>query len=160
MKTFFRWGLLVLLPICLNIQSVTAQIQWTPDQKAVWQTETSITDLLVKGDWQTAATYYDDSYQGWPISSPIPIPKSELVDEVSYRMSQGGKYIFWNIVPIIIWVKGDYAYTDYYYQSIWQDKEGKKTTNHGKWLDVLMKKNGKWLLVGDHGGADMHPPRE
>jgi hypothetical protein len=22
----------------------------------------------------------------------------------------------------------------------------------GRWTDILMKKNGKWMLVGDHGG--------
>ncbi len=29
------------------------------------------------------------------------------------------------------------------------DKEDRSS---GKWTDILMKKDGKWMLVGDHGG--------
>ena len=47
--------------------SVTAQsTKWTAEQQDVWKTETAITDLWLKGDWQSALDYYDDSYQGWP----------------------------------------------------------------------------------------------
>ena len=60
---------------------------------------------------------------------------------------------------MVIWVKGDFAYTDYYYQAIWQDKDGKKTNERGKWLDILMKKNGTWVLIGDHGGQDPAPAK-
>ena len=29
---------------------------------------------------------------------------------------------------------------------------GKSNTEKGRWTDILMKKNGTWMLVGDHGG--------
>ena len=78
---------------------------------------------------------------------------------MNYMVSQGGKLLYWNAIPMVIWVKGDFAYTDYYYQAIWQDKDGKKTNERGKWLDILMKKNGIWVLVGDHGGEDPAPAK-
>jgi hypothetical protein len=33
-----------------------------------------------------------------------------------------------------------------------EGSDGKATTEKGRWTDILMKKNGKWMLVGDHGG--------
>lgn len=135
--------------------SVAAQsTKWTTEQQDVWKTETAITDLWLKGDWKSALAYYDDSYQGWPNRSPIPIPKENMAANMNYNMSEGGKLLFWNAVPMVIWVKNNFAYTDYYYRAVWQDKDGKKTNEHGHWLDILMKNGDKWVLVGDHGGAD------
>ena len=138
----------------LAATSAFAQLEWTKDQKDVWQTETAITDAWMKNDIQTANQYYDDSYQGWPNRSPVPIPKANMEKSMNYSQSEGGKLLFWDAIPLVIWVKGDFAYADYYYRAVWADKDGKKSNEHGRWLDVLMKKGGKWVLVGDHGGAD------
>lgn len=157
MKKVFQWSFFVFL--LGAITPASAQIQWTPEQKAVWKTETAITDLWMKGDNLASLAYYDDSYQGWPINAPIPIPKENMATGMNYMMTLGNKLVFWNAVPIIIWVKGDFAYTDYYYRAVYQDKDGKKTNEHGRWMDVLMKKDGKWVLIGDHGGEDPNPKK-
>ncbi len=65
MKAFTRNGIVALLAAYLTINVGHAQIQWTPEQKAVWKRETAITDAWIKGGQQTANSYYDDSYQGW-----------------------------------------------------------------------------------------------
>lgn len=111
----------------------------------------------MKGDFQAGFEYYDDSYQGWQNGNPVPISKSDMIKNINYGISLGVKAIFYNAIPTTIWVNGNYAYTDYYYDLVWLNKDGKKTSEHGRWLDVLMKKNGKWLLVGDHGGEDPSP---
>ncbi len=152
-KIFF--GALAIVAGCLAVNTASAQIQWTPEQKAVWKTEAAIFNDFVSG--QDPSEYYDDSYQGWQLKSPIPIPKANMDKAVSYYRSEGGKYLFFDAVPVVIWVKGDFAYTDYYYRAVYQDKDGKKTNDHGRWLDVLMKKGDTWVLVGDHGGSDVTP---
>ncbi|HUZ58357.1 MAG TPA: hypothetical protein VMU83_06210 [Hanamia sp.] len=157
MKKVIQWSFFVFL--LGAITPAFSQLVWTPEQKAVWKTETAITDLWMKGDNMASLAYYDDSYQGWSYASPIPIPKANMATAMNYGMTLGRKLVFWNAVPIVIWVKGDFAYTDYYYRAVYQDKDGKKTYEHGKWLDVLMKKDGKWVLVGDHGGADPVPKK-
>jgi len=30
--------------------------------------------------------------------------------------------------------------------------KAKKEWEKGRWTDILMKKDGKWMMVGDHGG--------
>ena len=159
MKKLFLFSTVGLFSALLETTSAYAQIEWTSEQKAVWATETAITDAWLKGDWQAGMVYYDESYQGWPNNSPIPIPKDNMEKSMSFSNTQGGKLLFWDAIPLVIWVNGNFAYTDYYYRAVWQDKDGKKSNEHGRWLDVLMKKNGKWVLVGDHGGEEHEPSK-
>lgn len=159
MKKVIQWGLFLFLSGVIT--SASAQIQWTPEQKSVWKTETTIFDLMMKGDLQSALTYYDDSYQGWnsDASIPIPISKSEMETSANFHLAEGGKFIFHNVVPVVIWVNGNYAYADYYFEAMWENKDGKRTNEHGRWTDILLKKDGKWMLVGDHGGS-VHEPQK
>ena len=47
----------------------------------------------------------------------------------------------------------DIAVVHYYYTTITKNKKnGKKTTEKGKWTDVIINDRGKWKLVADHGG--------
>ena len=58
------------------------------------------------------------------------------------------------LTPVAIWVKGDFAYSDYFYSMITKDNEtGEKENSEGTWTDILMKKDGKWLLIGDRAGS-------
>ncbi len=61
-------------------------------------------------------------------------------------------HVLHTLTPVTIWVKGDFAYVNYFYAQLEKDKDGKEKPSSGKWTDILMKKNGKWVLVGDHGG--------
>lgn len=158
MKATLRFCLLSLILGSMAVTTASAQLAWTPDQKAVWKTETTIFGDFVNG--QNPSEYYDDSYEGWPLRSPVPIPKTNMEKAASYHKLQGDKILFFDAVPIVIWVKGNFAYTDYYYQAVYQDKDGKKTPEQGRWLDVLMKKGDKWVLVGDHGGRDAAPAKK
>jgi len=40
----------------------------------------------------------------------------------------------------------------YYYTQVSESNDGKSNTEKGRWTDILMKKNGAWMIVGDHGG--------
>lgn len=157
MKKLIQWSLFIVL--FGTITPAFSQLEWSPAQKEVWKTETTITDLFMKGDFQAAYAYYDESYMGWNNSMPAPMPKSSMMKEIAYEVSLGGKFDYYNAVPVVIWVNGNYAYADYYYSAVFSDKDGKKMNEHGRWLDVLMKKDGKWLLVGDHGGSDPSPTK-
>jgi len=157
MKKTMLSGIFCLIAGCFAVNTATAQLAWTPEQKAVWKTETTIFNDFVSG--QNPSEYYDDSYMGWQMRSPVPVPKANMENASAYMLAQGGKYLFFDAIPVVIWVKGDFAYTDYYYRAVYQDKDGKKVNDHGRWLDVLMKKGDKWVLVGDHGGSDPAPAK-
>ena len=144
---------------CLAVKTASAQLAWTPEQKAVWKTETTMDDLFMKKDYQDAWAYIDDSYMGWRNDLVVLRTKDTRIALTKYLISQGGKVDFDETVPIAIWVNRNYAYADYYYHEIWENKEGVRTRDHGRWMDVFMKKGDKWMLVGDHGRSDLGPPK-
>jgi ketosteroid isomerase-like protein len=95
--------------------------------------------------------YFDDTYQGWSYDNETPGNRNDAVKSLGYWFSKG-KVQYYIIKPSRIWVNGDFAYAHYYYTQVAEGPDGKPNTERGRWTDILMKKDGKWMLVGDHGG--------
>ena len=125
--------------------------QWSAEQKEVWTTVKAYNDLGTKADVQGFLSYFDDSYCGWSNSLDTPQGKDEVAIYVKYWFPNS-KTLYSTITPAKIWVNGNFAFVHYYYTQYTEDKEGKKEWEKGRWTDILMKKDGKWVMVGDHGG--------
>ena len=125
--------------------------QWTDAQKEVWATVEAYNDLGAKGDAQGFLSYFDDSYCGWSYVLDAPDGKDETITAINYWFANS-KTLYYTLTPAKIWVNGDFAFVHYYYTQYTEDNEGKKEWEKGRWTDILMKKDGKWLMVGDHGG--------
>jgi hypothetical protein len=148
MKKAILFGALAVVTGCLSANTASAQLAWTPEQKAVWKTETTIGDLQVKGDLQGALALIDEDFQNWAPHVPVPVSKDLMAKRIKFLIAQGGKMDFYEANPSVIWVSGDYAYTDYNTFIVFEDKDGKKKYESDRNLDVLIKKDGKWLIVG------------
>jgi len=46
------------------------------------------------------------------------------------------------------------AFVDYYYAMAKETPDGKKSSESGRWTDILLKQGSKWVMIGDHGGSD------
>lgn len=159
MKKTILFGALAIVAGSLAATSASAQIQWTPEQKAVWATENEIFNDFANNNIQDGYSHYDDNYYDWQTNMEIPIDKENSVKGGLYGATLGGKMLVWYAQPLIIWVKGNLAYVDYYYTYTFQDKNGKDTVHNERWMDVFMKENGKWMEVGDRGGAVPQPTK-
>ena len=135
----------------LFITNLTSAQQWTDEQKEVWAAVKAYNDLGAKGDVNGFLSYFDDSYCGWNYMSDAPEGKDAITTEINYWFPNF-KALYYTLTPAKIWVNGDFAFVHYYYTQYTEDKSGKKEWEKGRWTDILMKKNGKWLIVGDHGG--------
>jgi len=139
------------LIVLFSSNSVFAQ-QWTDEQKDVWAGVEKYWEASASGDAQAFLAYFDESYRGWEYSSKVPQNKANTGKWIEYELKNYTN-VFYTLSPIAIWVKGDFAFVDYFYDQVGKDNEtGKKKTSSGKWTDILMKKDGKWVLIGDHGG--------
>jgi ketosteroid isomerase-like protein len=138
---------LLFLFVALNL---SAQ-QRTDEQMEVWETVKTYNDLATKGDAQGFLSYFDDSYYGWSYVLDAPSSKDEATIAINYWF-KNSKSLYHTLTPAKIWVNGDFAYVHYYYTQYSEDSEGKKEWEKGRWTDILMKKDGKWVMVGDHGG--------
>ena len=145
-KLFFLITLTIVLLQSLNIYSQ----QWSAEQKDVWAGVEKYWEIN-NNDPIADIKYFDDSYLGWSYENEAPGTRDGVVKYKKY-FSTKVKPQFNILTPARIWVNGDFAYVHYYYTQVSEDKDGKSNTEKGRWTDILMKKNGTWMLVGDHGG--------
>lgn len=136
--------------IILFSQISNAQ-QWSPEQKSVWAGIEEYWAASGSSNPMSFLDYFDDSYLGWSYENETPGGKADAKKSLAYWFTKG-KVQYHIITPSRIWVNGDFAYAHYYYVQVTESPDGKPNTERGRWTDILMKKNGKWMLVGDHGG--------
>ena len=58
------------------------------------------------------------------------------------------------LYPAGIVVVGSMAVAHYYYSTAAEDRDGKRKTTHGRYTDVLINQNGKWMFIAWRGGDD------
>jgi len=137
--------------LLLIISTTTNAQQWTDEQKDVWKGVEAYWEVSLSDKPLDFLNYFDDSYYGWSYDNQSPGTKADAKKSLSYWTTKG-KTVYYVITPARIWVNGNFAYVHYYYTQVNEDKEGKPITEKGRWTDILMKKEGKWVMVGDHGG--------
>jgi ketosteroid isomerase-like protein len=59
----------------------------------------------------------------------------------------------YEITPLAITVRGEFAVVHYYYSQVSKSSEGKMSNVKGRWTDILLKQGDRWVLIADHGGA-------
>ena len=150
MRNLFSCSLLV-LSIFFFISNFSSAQQWTDEQKEVWATVNAYWAVSLSENPMDFLNYFDDSYYGWSYESLAPGTKAEVQKALNY-WTKKGKVAYYNIIPARIWVNGNFAYVHYYYSEVSEGNDGKPITEKGRWTDILMKKEGKWMMVGDHGG--------
>ena len=136
----------------LFITNFTPAQQWTDEQKEVWKTVQAYSDLYALNNLSELYKYFDDSYLGWHYNNPAPYNKANFIKVNNYWGTKE-KVVLYRINPLNIWVSGDFAYVHYTFSETDEMNDGKIMTYVGRWTDILMKKDGKWLVVGDHGGV-------
>jgi hypothetical protein len=134
----------------LFVTGFTSAQQWTAEQLEVWAGVEKYWEIS-ESDPLAFLDYFDDSYFGWSYSDEAPETKGDNVKSFSYWTTKG-KRQFYVLTPAKIWVNGNFAFVHYYYKEVTESSKGKPDQTRGRWTDILMKKNGKWMLVGDHGG--------
>jgi ketosteroid isomerase-like protein len=144
-------GLFSLLFLFFFITSFASAQQWTAEQQDVWKGVQTYWEAGMSSDPSNMLAYWDDSYYGWSYDNGAPGTKADVVKSFTYWYKKG-KVQYYNITPARIWVNGDFGYAHYYFTMVTEDADGKPHTERGRWTDILMKKSGKWMLVGDHGG--------
>jgi len=143
-------ALFVLILTLVFLTNVQAQ-QWSAEQKEVWTAVETYWAVGMSANPMDFLNYFDDSYYGWNNEAGAPSTKADVQKVLKYWTTKG-KTVLYTITPARIWVNGNFAYVHYYYSEVDESPDGKQMTERGRWTDILMKKDGKWVMVGDHGG--------
>ncbi|MBK7978418.1 MAG: hypothetical protein IPK06_00080 [Ignavibacteriae bacterium] len=151
MKNRSKIILLIALTFSIFTSNLFAQ-QWSSEQKEVWAGIEKYWEVSSKGDVQGFMSYFDESYIGWSYQTVVPQNKSNTSKWITNEFKNNTTLLY-TLTPVTIWVKGDFAFANYFYSQIEKNNQiGKEEQTAGKWTDILMKKDGKWFLIGDHGG--------
>jgi len=139
-----------------DIQELTHEVEvvhigqkWSKAEMQVWKT--------VKAYWKVDTidglmAYIHAEFMGWSTDEPMPSNSAatrlwlgDLINTRTFEIT--------TITPTGLKIHGNIAVVNYYYSQAYRDTEGKQQTERGRFTDILMKEEGKWLLIADHGGA-------
>jgi len=155
MKTFQKGGVVSLFLfffICTFLPVKSQSPNWDTQQKDVWKDVVAYNHLFAKGDATGFFNYFDSSYIGWSYRNERPASYDEMQKGVNDFFNSGNKMQISKMTPLAIRVLGNHAFVDYDIDATVTNKDGKTMADNEQWTDILEKKNGKWVLIGDHGG--------
>jgi ketosteroid isomerase-like protein len=147
-----RMVLLVAFLFGIGLSTLLAQ-EWSAAQKEVWKNVNDYWTLLAKGDLNGFLGYMHTDYVGWDNNDALPSTKEDAKKWLGYFM-QGVKMPVFDIKPLAIKIYGDVAFVHYYFAYVEELPDGKKRNDHGRWTDILLRQDNKWVMIGDHGGSD------
>jgi len=123
--------------------------KFTNTQKEVWENVKTYTDLIIKGKTSEFLKYFHNDYSGWTNSETEPIGIEDIAEELDYSLPKH-KNVFYKIKPAAIKIHYDVAIVHYYFSSFVQSNSKNEEVKARHFTDILMKKNDKWVLIGDH----------
>lgn len=150
-----RAAILALL-IALGLPATAIAQDWSPEQTEVWNTIVAQWDASKAKDHTWPDTFLHPSFLGWSDEFPMPRNKAGTKEWEKYS-SQNSQVEVQELSPVGIVVVGSTAVAHYYYSTATEDREGKRETTHGRYTDVLVKEDGKWLFIAWRGGDDPQP---
>jgi ketosteroid isomerase-like protein len=100
---------------------------------------------------------YHDDFTGWLYGDNVPRTKaaSEIFIPTYFDLEEPLAY---ELRPISIWVEGDFAFAHYFLRLTYRDANGQVVDERQNWTDILLREDGDWFWVGDHGGVVTNRP--
>jgi ketosteroid isomerase-like protein len=127
--------------------------EWSAAQKEVWSNVEAYNQAWAKKDLEGFMAYFDDDYLGWSRGDALPSTKADARKWLAYSF-ESKDVVLWDIKPVGIKIHGEIAFVHYFYSVVTRGKDGKDKAENGRWTDILKKKGQRWVMIGDHGGAD------
>lgn len=144
--------LLASLGIAFFVTAPLLAQEWSAEQKEAWASEVAYWKAVADRDLAATVSYMHDSYRGWNYPASVPGTKESAKNGFSHIFPIT-KSFGHNATPLAILVHGNVAVVHYVISFHETNEKGEHETSEDRWTDTLIKENGKWLLLADHGGA-------
>jgi hypothetical protein len=148
-----RRAAVLALVVAVGLPVGVAAQEWSAEQTEVWSTIVAQWDASKARDHSWPERFLHASFLGWPDEFPMPRDKAGVQAWEKYS-SEGTTVHVQELSPVGIVVVGSTAVAHYYYSTAAEDRDGKRETTHGRYTDVLVKQDGKWLFIAWRGGDD------
>jgi ketosteroid isomerase-like protein len=145
---------LSLLLIVLISSSVPAFAQsWTSDQQEIWRVEEAMWQRDTAKDLTWIDTYLHANATSWGIDHPVPRNKASVTRWDKYAYSNA-TVLEYELFPLSITVMDDVAVVHYRYRIASEDLNKRREIVTGRYTDVLVREDGRWLILTVVGGDD------
>jgi hypothetical protein len=126
---------------------------WSPEQQEIWQFEEEQWRMSAEEDasWVDTMTHPNLSY--WSVDQPGPQNKESLARWVRYG-NASGTVLEQELFPISMTITGDVAVVHYRYTIVSENYKKDRETVTGRYTDILLRENGRWLFLSWAGGDD------
>jgi ketosteroid isomerase-like protein len=144
-------GFFLVMSLLFSINTALNAQEWNDTQKEVWKNVEAYWAIMAQKDIEGFLNSMHDDYLGWGLNESLPSNKKDTRKWVDYLWQKYSIAIY-EIKPVGILVNGNVAIVHYYYTLLRKDAEGKEKEFKGRWTDILLKQDDKWLLFADSGG--------
>ena len=147
MRTVFAFfAMILLLPVGASAQT------WSAEQQEVWQALEGCWAHFVNENFDAALACHHEEFSGWLYGEPVPRDLNNVKALVPYFYETRDTRAY-ELRPIVIKVHGDVAVIHYFYIEVQEWAGGQEHIEQGRWTDVMLKQDGKWVWIADHGGS-------
>jgi hypothetical protein len=142
----------ILLATTIAAGSALAQT-WNAEQQELWKVEQQQWTMAAAKDVSWIDTLLHPNLRFWETDAPMPRDRASLKHWARFD-SQGVTVLEQELFPISATITGNVAVVQYHYMTVREDhaKDRKRVT--GRYTDVLVKENGRWLFIAWAGGDD------
>jgi hypothetical protein len=124
---------------------------WSPEQQEIWRFEEQQWSMSKEKDSSWVDTMVHPNLSYWDTDQPGPQNKASLARWVRYGNTSGA-VLEQELFPISIVITGNVAVVHYNYSVASENLEQERETVSGRYTDILMKEDGRWLFLSWAGG--------
>lgn len=138
---------------CLTDDSFAAD--WTPDQREVLEVVAAYAEASHQRDLDGYLSFWHPDFLGWHNGDPAPTNKAQRQRGLEHYFGST-ESLSYELEPLAVIriAGGKSAIVHYVLRNVLVNKtNGKESEGISYWTDYLVKENGHWLLISDHGGS-------
>ena len=139
---------LFLTAAALVIAAPTSAQEWTAEQQDVWEFEQA---CWAAQELEVIMNCFHDDFKGWGLDATVPTTKEDRTPFFA-RGLETDEQVFLSLQPVHIHVRGNAATALYLVTYTNRNREtGVETTLTERWTDILVREDGRWRWIADHG---------
>jgi type II restriction/modification system DNA methylase subunit YeeA len=124
---------------------------WSPEQQEIWKFEEQQWKMAAAKDMSWMDTMVHPNMRYWETGDPMPRDRASL-KHWARHMTESSTVLEQEIFPISATITGNVAVVQYHYMVASEDHKKERRTVTGRYTDVLIKENGRWLFIAWTGG--------
>ena len=150
MDTLTKTSRAIALFGCITVIIPALGQELSAEQQEVWQFIENCQDAIAAED-EEAFDCFHDEFIGW--FYPDLLPRTAEAQRSFMAIQFDTTEIpAAHVTPIAVQVYGDFAIAHYFVRYVIRSQDGSDAEARDRYTDVLIKENGNWKWISDHGG--------